>query len=269
MCFAGIRRQHWIPVLALILVSAQPLYALQPGQGPPGAVLNRIVELVRTEDSYAVAQYVEAQGNPSQVGELYDRLIMALYFTKKDLPGVTVTARAGIHYCLTKSAEEAGRDPMASEKFKGTAKTIAYNLASCTWSGWDEPGIRITPADLSMGLDAARLNLRLGRELKRGDAPMAAAHWMLGAHLLAAGDYAAAVREFDASAVRAREAKDTGSELLARGFAGMAKQIGELDAAGEREYTAVRDELAAGKIKDGKFFADQLDTARKVFMRPR
>lgn len=269
MCYADSRMRLWFPALLLALTGTLPLHAVQQGQEPPGAVLDRVVELVRTEDSYAVALYVQSQGSPPQVAGLYDRLIMALYFKKKDLRAVTATAQAGIHYCLIRSAEAVNKDPRAAETFKGAAKTIAYNLASCTWSGWDEPGIRITPADLAVGLDAARLNLRLGWELKRGPAPMAAAHWMLGAHLLAAGDYTTAVREFEVSATRASEAKDTGSDLLARGFTGLAKHLGKLDAVGEKEYTAARDALASGKIKDGKFFAEQLDTARKVFMRSR
>lgn len=264
----GICLHSCLLAIAVGIACAMPADAVQQGQDPQAAVLDRIVEVVRTGDSYAVGQYVQSQGNPQQVANLYDRLVMALYLKKKDLRAVTVTAQAGIHYCLTQSAEAAAGDPRAADTFKGIAKTIAYNLASRTWSGWDEPGIRITAADLAVGLDAARLNLRLGQELRRGATPMGAAHWMLGAHLLAVGEYAAAVREFNASAGRAREAKDTGSDLLAQGFAGLAKLLGKLGDTGEKEFTTARNELASGRVKDGKFFADQLDTARKVFSRP-
>lgn len=252
-------------VLALAgLLLAAPVVAQNKRPDPD---LDRVIEIARTSDSFAIAEYVQGSGDARQVADRYDRLVRSLY-DKRELPAMIVTARAGILYCLTQSADNGARDPKLANDLKGAAKTIAYNLGANTWPGWDEKDIVLSPAEVAAGLDAARLNLRLGQELKRPPGPIAAAHWLLGAQLLAAGRHADAVKEFQASAAIARESKDAANELMSAGYAGLAKMLGKVGSDGEREFKAARERLETEKIQDGKFFSDQLETARKVFSRP-
>lgn len=253
---------------ALTLALACALWATAvPAQNTkPDPDLDRVVEIARDSDSFAIAEYVQSQGDVRQIADRYDRLVRGLY-DRRQVPAMIATARAGILYCLTRSGDAATRDGKLSTDLKGAAKTIAYNLGANTWPGWDDSGVSLTPADLAAGLDAARLNLRLGQELKRGPGPISAAHWLLGAQLMAAGRYADAAREFQTSATIAREAKQTGSEVMSQGYAGLAKMIGKLGPEGEREFRAARERLETEKIMDGKFFSEQLETARKVFSR--
>lgn len=232
----------------------------------PDPDLDRVVEISRTSDSFGIAEYIQSQGDVRQIADRYDRLVRSLY-DKRQLPAMVATAQAGILYCLTRSADTATRDAKLSAELKGAAKTIAYNLGANTWPGWDDSGVKPSQADVAVGLDAARLNLRLGLELKRGPGPIAAAHWLLGAQLMAAGKYAESAREFQTSAGISREAKDAASELMSFGYSGLAKMLGKLGPEGEREFRAARERLESEKIKDGKFFSDQLETARKVFTR--
>jgi hypothetical protein len=128
------------------------------------------------------------EGEPAVVAALYSSAVTSLY-RADDLRSVVVVAQKGIDYCLMQASEAGKRkDKTLEELLRGLAKTIAYNLGSYTWPGWDEPGIKIQPEDLVLGFQAAKLNLRLGEDLARGAEPMSRAHWLVGAHALAAGN---------------------------------------------------------------------------------
>ena len=90
-------------------------------------------------------------------------------------------ARAGIHRALFEADRVPTADPDAAEALRGQAKTIAYDLGANLWPGWQDEGIVLTPADLTTGLEAARLNLRLAEQLGRPALPRCNAHWLLGA----------------------------------------------------------------------------------------
>ncbi len=86
--------------------------------------------------------------------------------------------RAGVQLGLTEGRRVAGSNPDLSTSLIGHAKAISYNLASFSWPGWDEQEIELCVSDIAMELDAAKLNLRLTIELKRGAGPMRKAHWL-------------------------------------------------------------------------------------------
>jgi hypothetical protein len=135
-------------------------------------------------------------------------------------------------------------------------KVIAYDLASFTWPGWDEPGIRLTPADMAKGLEAARLDLELAIALERPDEKVSIAHWIVGAHLLAAGSKDEAVAAFGEAAAAAVRAGDPAQELLARGYAAIAR-------ADDAALATVKDGFAG--IEDEAEYVAQLEVARRVF----
>ena len=74
-------------------------------------------------------------------------------------------------------------------------KTYSLMLSGDSWPGGKDEGIEITASDLVAGIALARQNLRLAKELKRDDEVFANAHWLLGAHQLAAA--IAALKQID------------------------------------------------------------------------
>jgi hypothetical protein len=217
-------------------------------------------QLFTQTDSFAVIEFLSRQDDPTVVVDTYNDLVRYLYNTAKNIPGMISLGRAGIQYGLAQAA--AVSDPALAAEIKGRAKAISYNVAAFTWPGWDEPGIEITRTDLAMGMDAARTNLRLARELQRGDLPMSRAHWVIGAHHLAVKDYDAARREFDDAARLAASAGEPGEALLSKGYAALVDVLQGGDAA---LLDALKTELSG--IKDGEFFVGQIDSAQRVFSR--
>ena len=227
----------------------------------------QIQSAIRTGDSYKAAEILARQGDLKTVARAYAEVTRDLYRRLRDLPAFIVVSRQGIDYFLARAAEVERNDPGLSEELRGTAKTLAYNLASNTWPGWNEAGIRITPSEIETGLDAARLNLRLALELKRGPEPMLNAHWIIGALDLARGRHAEAIRSYEQARRIASENSLRSYALLAEGSIAIAKIAGKMDAVeGERELRRVKTELTSGNLTDGKFFSDQLETAYQVFV---
>jgi len=222
--------------------------------------VEKVQHLLRTVDSLAAAEFLEAEGEPKAIGKHYYRVMNDLYWKRHDLPALVTVARFGIHYCLSRAQ---GMPVAQAAELRGLGKTMAYDLASFTWPGWDEPGIQPTPADEAIGLDAARLNLRLAVELKRGAEPLMNAHWMLGAQQLGAGQFLDAIRSFEHSAEFARQDKNRGGELMAQGYAILTRVLEGKNPDAEKALHANAEALA--KEKDGGFFRDQIATARKVF----
>jgi hypothetical protein len=131
-----------------------------------------------------------------------------------------------------------------------------YDLASFTWPGWGpeqgEPGAE----EVRAGAEAAARSLRLredpdhaGREFT---ITSGMAHWVAGAHALAAGELATARAELALS----------GDEKLARGYLGVVDLVERGD---RSQLDAVLDELAATDDEDSRFYRDQLVTAADVF----
>ena len=134
----------------------------------------------------------------------------------------------------------------------GMAKAIAFDVGSFCWIGWDEPGVTIDAAAATAGSRAAVFNLELAERLDRPSGPRSAAHWLVGAHALAAGDTTAAISAFETALRFARDAGDLELELLALGYVAIAN--------GEKPNT---DRFAG--IADGDALAAQLHTAWRIF----
>ncbi len=224
--------------------------------------------LIRAGDSLAIAEVIARQGDPQTVAGLYNSIVRDLYYNAHDLKAVVLVAQKGIDYCLSQAVQASGRHQAdLADEFRGRAKDLAYNLGSYTWPGWDEPGIQIQPLDRALGFAAARLNLRFGEELDRGPAPMSTAYWLLGAHALAAGEFAEAIEYFQQSAELARSGGERSAELLSQGFEGIAKVASRTAVEeGERELNQTKIILGIENIADAAFWIDQLDTAYRVFV---
>ncbi len=148
---------------------------------------DQFLTIAHNHDLFTALDHLHSSGTPTQVATLYDQLLRDAYWKHKNLPLATTLATAGIHFCLTHAHHaHLTPDPSLATSLKSSAKALAYNLASFTWPGWDEPGISPTPADIALGHEAAKLNLRLALELQKPPDKIRNAHWLLGAHLLAA-----------------------------------------------------------------------------------
>jgi hypothetical protein len=211
-------------------------------------------------DSFAAIEYLNRQADPLAVLNTYNELARHVYNEFKNVPLLIVFSCAGMQYGLLRAAVEA--DSGTAAEIKGRVKGIAYNLAANTWAGWDDPGIVITASDSAIGLDAARANLRLGRELERGDLPMSRAHWMLGAQLIVARRYGDAQRAFADAARLATSAGEPAEALLANGFSAL---VDVLQGGDDAPLNALKAQLA--DLEHGATFAGQIDSARRVFSR--
>lgn len=253
--------------LLIPLTFASNLLMAAPPKVAASDVLKKSIAIAEKEDVSAATAYLESQGAPLQVAENYSTLVKHLYMPGKDVPRMLLFGRAGIQFALTRAAKSKGA---TAEKLKGVAKTIAYNIGSNTWPGWKDEGIKITATDLTVGLDAARLNLRLGIELKRDDFILGNAHWLLGAQLLAAGKHKQALASFRKSTTKFRAAKKTDFTLMAKGYEALTLLAAE--PAEKSRIEAVEASLAKLKqagTDDAKFFAQQIRTAKAVFVKRR
>jgi len=154
----------------------------------------------------------------------------------------------------------------AADALCGTAKTIAFNLGANLWPGWNDKRITITKTDLAVGLDAAKTNLRLGLELKRDDAVLSNAYWLIGAHHLAGKKYQAARKAFEQAAAKSRFAGKPESVLMNDGYVALVRLLEKPDDRQRRESFehAIR-KLEKLQSKNGNYFAAQLRTAKSVF----
>ena len=107
----------------------------------------------------------------------------SLYWKKKDLASYVVVTT---HLLDTALANSNGNSETAAF-FATRSLGLSYDIASFTWPGWNEPGVVVTPTLQAAGLEAARLTFELAQEAQAPEAVRKAAHFILGAQLLAVG----------------------------------------------------------------------------------
>jgi hypothetical protein len=231
-------------------------------------ILRQVKVLLEEDDSYKAIEFMSKQGEPLEVAKRYSDLVNDFYWKEKALPHAVTFARAGIQYSLIKSQELIATDIVKANEVRDVARVISYNLASYTWPGWDEKGIVIAEADLLVGLEAAKLNLRLVKELEMGLMSLSAANWAIGAMHMALGQYDDAVNAFESSMEDASLDEAREFELLNAGYLGIAKILkGPMKPEGERELKEAKEKLEKLNTDDSRFLAKQLETALEVFTR--
>jgi multidrug efflux pump subunit AcrA (membrane-fusion protein) len=177
-----------------------------------------------------------------RLGDAHARMRDA-YWRQRDIDSVVRIAERALD-----AAEQADDAALAA------IKAIAYDLASFTWPGWGEPGIRLDAAHRAVGLAAARRNLELARRLERPPLPTSRAHWLLGAHLWAAGDLAAAEAELVDAERLADSAGAVPEALLSRAYR-------EHLAAGADPGATL---AALARVEGGAELVRQVETAQRV-----
>jgi len=233
-----------------------------------GMLASEIQELLRGGDSFAAIEHIQRHGAPPEVAARYESLVLDLYWKARDLAAVTVVGRAGILYCLGQRAV-AGIAPEISAKLGQAAKGLAYNLGSFTWPGWEEPGISPTSDDVAVGRDCAKLNLRLGIELKKPPLGVSKAHWLIGAHALASRDFELAEKEFQL-AQDVLPASDKAAQELEPcnlGYFAVARLArNPADSAAQARFAEITARLGERDDDDSREYLTQLVRARRLFV---
>lgn len=253
---------------SLALLTYSLLYAEQKPLTPPTReqILQKVKLDLLLKDSFQVIEYITSLGDEIEVAKNFNNLILDLYWKDKSLPYTVVMGRAGLQYILQKSTELEKKDPKKAKQLKVYAKKLAYNISSFTWPGWDEPGVVVKKDYIVVGLDAAKLNLRLTTLLNSGVLKTSIAYWMLGAQQLANEDYTKALKSFSVSKELADKAKSREQQLLTLGFMGICRLLEGSDKNnGEQMYKDTIKELESINTKNANAFVQQLITARKVF----
>ena len=156
----------------------------------------------------------------------------------------------------------AERHPDQAVEYRQTALAMTYNLATNTWIGWGADAVgTIASSHRQLGLQAARQNIELAEQLNLGPERRRNGYWVLGAHLLAAGDYAEAVAAFAASRDLSAEAEMIDGALMAQGWMYLAHLLAGEDEELQRAQLERLQEELRELGEDGAFYADQYAVA--------
>lgn len=226
------------------------------------ALLPIATRVFREKDTYALVELLEKE-DPRTAAAAYSQLQLNFYWQQKNLTAVIAISRAGIQHSLGSAIR--AKTPGEREALRGSAKALAYNLASFTWPGWGEEGVAISQSAMRVGYDAARLNLRLAEELKRPEDAQARAWWTLGAHELSAGEYAAAREAFAKGQAHASRSPDKSLTRLLQGYILLVDALTKSDPAARPAFDKVVAALESEDSADGKDYASQLSVAFAIF----
>ena len=228
------------------------------------AQLETVLQTLERQDAYAAIDLIAREGDAVAVAKSFLEVMRHLYWQKKNLPLCIVFAQAGVDFGLAQAARLDATDAATALQLRSIAKGLLYDIASFTWPGWDEPGILITPTDMSIGYEAAKGNLRLARELNKGDLPMSRAYWMLAGHQLCGRDYAGAEESYSLAAKHAAAAGAKAEELLASGFGRLTDLfISPGSVITQQQLDIIQQDLR--KLQNGPEFINQMLTALRVF----
>ncbi|HET6249674.1 MAG TPA: hypothetical protein VFE47_18440 [Tepidisphaeraceae bacterium] len=223
---------------------------------------DRILQLLREQDSFAAIEFAIANADALTSVIALDELMRDLYWKQKDLPNSVVLGRAAAQHGLVSASAVASTDAPLAVQLRGKAKAICYNIASFTWRGWGEEGIVITPPDERIGRDAARANLRLAVELNKGDLALSRAHWMIGAHQLSQADYSTALASFRKAVDFARLASERGDEALSTAYCHLTEfRLALTEASRDQLLESIR---MLTEFNDGEFLG-QFTAAVNIF----
>ncbi len=224
-----------------------------------------VEQALREKESYAAIEIL-GRLEPLLAAKVYENAQLQLYWKRKDVAGMIAMSRAGIQHALT--ARQHAADVVDVDALGGSAKTLAYNLASFTWPGWNEDGITLTLSDTAVGLDAARLNLRLAEELDRPNKANANALWLLGAHEIAAEMYHAARKAFTEGQTYAVDSGESSLARMLEGYELLADALENDDSArAQSRFDVFVSRLMKEDSQQCRRYAAQLSTAFSVFSR--
>lgn len=219
--------------------------AATQGSPSPAAAMSEEALLETAPESLRAANYI--------LSKTFDR-------GTKDMDAYTYLAKLLLQHALNL----AERHPAEARDYQRAALPITYNLAANTWPGWgvpDGPAI-IRDHHRRLGLEAARLDVRLAAEVAPAAQRRFNSQWILGAHLVAAGAYADAVAAFATGQALAVEADLEQSATVAQGWIHLANTLAGTD---QTEALARIEAKLIEQGGDGPFYARQFAAAYAVF----
>lgn len=176
----------------------------------------------------------------------------------KDMDAYTYLAKLLLQHTLNL----AERHPAQARDYKRAALPITYNLAANTWPGWGDGQVAVHRHHRRLGLEAARLDVRLSAEVAPTALRRFNSQWILGAHLIADGAYAEAVAALETGRALAVEADLKQSATMAQGWIHLTNTLAGTD---ETEALALIEAELIDQGGDGPFYAGQYATAYAVF----
>ncbi|QQE12942.1 hypothetical protein JD969_05635 [Planctomycetota bacterium] len=223
-------------------------------------------EKMDAEGIDATVAYLKTSDDLVGALDAFDELIRKAYWQDKNLDAVLTLGNAAIAMGVDDIAFSSDSDELADEYvIERKVKTIAYNIASFCWVGWDEPGIEISDDAIEAGLSAAKLNMKLAKILQVDELPMSRAYWMLAASELTQFNFKAAKQGFEIASEMAGSAGSETEQLLSTGFA----YLTEILDPEVVDVSTQATQLNVIKMKlrftqSGASFVDQLETAEAV-----
>lgn len=222
------------------------------------------INLLQEQDAFAAIDYLGRQSDRVAAAKSFVDVMRHLYWKEKKLTASVLFALAGTQFAMVQASLVQETDAAMALQLRSVAKGLLYDIASFTWPGWDEPGIAITSTDLLIGFDAAKANLRMAKELNKGDLPLSRAYWMLAGHHLCGRDYKAAEDAYELAARHAAMAGAKAEELLAAGFVRLAGLfISPGNPILQTQLDAIQRDLM--KMENGPDFVQQMRSALRVF----
>lgn len=253
--------------LMCLAMASAPAHAEDPVPIEQVGARNLALTLIVRADSFKAIEYLSTIPDPETAMSVFSLVTRDLYWERKDLTAAMALGRAGVEFGLNTSLRYARDNPDLAYRLRSQAKSIAYDLASFSWPGWEEPGIEIDTSDLVLGQDAAKTNLRLAVTLKKGDLPMSRAYWILGVHHLAADKPEGARKAFVEGIKYATAAEARDFELLLRGYVYLIDIISDpLNSSIRTELEFVLSEL--DRSRDGRFYGEQLQRSLRIYGGP-
>ena len=218
-------------------------------------------DLARGERSEALEALFKDR-EPVDIWRGLESLADEAYSLERDISDYVFLAQQTISFCMA----EADRDEVNATAWTARAKAAAYNLGANTWPGWDEPGYTFTDTQIAAGAQAADLNLELAIELDRPADKVAMAHWLVGAHAIAASDWDRATASFD-EAIAIQPDDGSAYKLNYEGFAAIARAGSPEAPADARDaVTDAINQLRASEAEFAGEFADQVETAARIYL---
>ncbi|MEM7536541.1 MAG: hypothetical protein AAF639_30435 [Chloroflexota bacterium] len=231
-----------------------------------------LLTILQSQGVFGVVQTLTQQTDTQAVMNAYNDLVAHLYWKAKNVAALTTLGIAGIQHGL--AAVVATDDSESATTLKSGVKTLAYNLASYTWPGWDEPGITLGRTEVLIGLDAARLCLSLSEELNQPELPRSRTHWLVGTALMAAASWAVdevaqdnlvqALEHFSSAVTLANGVNERGDALLSQGFETLTRLLMNPDD-NDAKAELVEVKVQLSELEQSEFYIGQIDTAVRVF----
>lgn len=182
---------------------------------------------------------------------------------KGDLAHYVLVARSVFESAI---ASAAAADAATAAEYRIAAFNTAYNIAAATWPGWGpDTQAKVTPELLRIGAAFAQHHLELLSPLELSPRRCANAHWIVGAHRLAANEHTSARAAFATCRDTAEAGGVADTATMARGWLLLIDVLDRKTGAAE-SLAAVEQQLSA-QGDDGKVFAAQYAPALAVFDR--